>query len=198
MMMKNKNAVILLFLAALTLLVLGLSLLVPKTAPVIDRDVQELELEFTPSSALPAHRHERSGALCALFGAAHAHAEEPSSPASPAPTATPLPPDQVRAYLMITVGQVTYSPIPLTQEGDYTIRQKELGRVNVIHVTPDSVTMASSTCDNQLCVGEGTVTLDNKETRILGGYIICLPNEVTLELYAAEELRALQSGASSR
>ena len=63
MMMKNKNAVILLFLAALTLLVLGLSLLVPKTAPVIDRDIQELELEFTPSSALPAHRHEPLNAL---------------------------------------------------------------------------------------------------------------------------------------
>ena len=61
----------------------------------------------------------------------------------------------------------------------------------MVHVTTDSVTMASSTCENQLCVGEGTVTLENKENRILGGYIICLPNSVTLELYSTAEMLEL-------
>ena len=61
----------------------------------------------------------------------------------------------------------------------------------MVHVTTDSVTMASSTCENQLCVGEGTVTLENKQSRILGGYIICLPNGVTLELCSAEEMAEL-------
>ena len=182
--MKNKNLAILSALAALILLVLGASLLVPKSAPVIHRDITELELDFEPSSALP-HEH-RHGLWAFLPGA---HAEE--SGEAPAPTAAPLSDAEVRAWLLITVGNVTYSPIPLKQEGNYTIRQDGGEKVNVVHVTTDSVTMASSTCENQLCVGEGTVTLENKENRILGGYIICLPNGVTLELYTTEEMLEL-------
>ena len=195
--MKNKNLAILAALAALILLVLGASLLVPKSAPVIHRDITELELDFEPSSALPrGHRH----GLWAFLPAAHAethteahteaHTEE-SEETTPKPTAAPLSDAEVRAWLLITVGNVTYSPIPLKQEGNYTIRQDGGEKVNVVHVTTDSVTMASSTCENQLCVGEGTVTLENKENRILGGYIICLPNSVTLELYSTAEMLEL-------
>ena len=180
--MKNKNLAILSALGALILLVLGASLLVPKSTPVIQKEFTDLEMDFEPSSALPhVHRHSRWALLTAS-----AHAEEKNE--APKPTAAPLSDDEVRAWLLITVGNTTYSPVPLKQEGNYTIRQDGGKKVNVIHVTTDSVTMASSTCDNQLCVGEGTVTLENKETRILGGYIICLPNGVTLELYSTEEM----------
>lgn len=186
--MKNKNLAILTALAALILLVLGASLLVPKSAPVIHRDITELELDFEPSSALPrGHRH----GLWAFLPAARAEAHTEESGEAPAPAAEPLSDAEVRAWLLITVGNVTYSPIPLKQEGNYTIRQDGGEKVNVVHVTTDSVTMASSTCENQLCVGEGTVTLENKENRILGGYIICLPNSVTLELYSTEEMLEL-------
>lgn len=181
--MKNKNLAILSALAALILLVLGASLLIPKSAPVIQKDVNELELEFEPAASLPhAHSHH----LLFWPDSHTAHAEE--SEETPKPTAAPLSDEEVRAWLLITVGNTTYSPIPLKQEGNYTIRQDGGEKVNVVHVTTDSVTMASSTCDNQLCVGEGTVTLENKESRILGGYIICLPNGVTLELYSTEEM----------
>ncbi len=95
---------------------------------------------------------------------------------SPAPTKQP-----VRAWMVVTVDRKS-TVYPLTKTGDYTIEQKKKHATNVIHVTPDSITMASSTCDNQLCVSEGTVTLDNKADRILGNYIICLPNSVQLEL----------------
>ena len=187
--MKNRNAVILAALALLILCALGLSFVFPKSAPDIQKSSDELELEFIPSSRTPACRHERG-----LFALPAAHAEEPS----PQPSDTPAPtlaPDEVRAFLLVSVGGVTYSPIPLTQTGDFVIRQRDTDRVNVVHVTPDSVQMASSTCENQLCVEEGIVTLENKGTRILGGYIICLPNEVTLELYGREELEALLNGA---
>ena len=194
--MKNKNLAILTALAALILLVLGASLLVPKSAPVIQKDVNELELDFEPSSALPrGHRHGLWAFLPAAHAEAHtethteAHTEK--SGEAPAPAAAPLSDAEVRAWLLITVGNVTYSPIPLKQEGNYTIRQDGGEKVNVVHVTTDSVTMASSTCENQLCVGEGTVTLENKENRILGGYIICLPNSVTLELYSTAEMLEL-------
>ena len=184
--MKNKNLAILSALAALILLVLGASLLIPKSAPVIQKDVNELELEFEPAAFLPhAHSHH-----FLFWSDSHtAHAEE--SEETPKPTAAPLSDEEVRAWLLITVGNTTYSPIPLKQEGNYTIRQDGGEKVNVVHVTTDSVTMASSTCENQLCVGEGTVTLENKQNRILGGYIICLPNGVTLELYSTEEMLEL-------
>ena len=97
--------------------------------------------------------------------------------------------DPVKAYLLVTVGGVAYQPLPLTQEGDYTITQKAPGAENVIHVSAEGVYMKSSTCENHDCVQQGEVTLDNKDTRILGNMIICLPNQVTLELYSGQELR---------
>jgi len=91
------------------------------------------------------------------------------------------------AYLLVTVGGVLYEPIALYEEGSYTIRQGE-DVENVIHVTPDSVVMESSTCDNQDCVLQGTVTLENMTQRVLSNMIICLPNEITLELHTPETL----------
>ncbi len=99
-----------------------------------------------------------------------------------------------RGWLLVTVDNRTYKPYPLTKTGDYTINQKRKKAVNVIHVTEDSIQMASSTCDNQNCVGEGIVTLENKADRILGNYIVCLPNGVTLELLNAQEYKELTEG----
>ena len=103
-----------------------------------------------------------------------------------APEAAQEPADGIRAYLAVTTSGGT-KIYPLTKSGRMTVRQKSSGATNVIRVTPDSVEMASSTCENQLCVHEGVVTLDNKADRILGSFIYCLPNNVTLELMTAEE-----------
>ena len=101
------------------------------------------------------------------------------------------------AYLLVTVAGVLYEPVPLYEEGEYTIRRGEEYE-NVIHVTPDSVYMKSSTCDNQDCVDQGIVSLDNMKNRVLSNMIICLPNEVTLELYTpeglAEVILAMENG----
>ena len=78
------------------------------------------------------------------------------------------------------------------------IAQKKKNAKNVIHVTEDSIQMASSTCDNQLCVTEGVVTLENKASRVQGNYIICLPNGVTLELLNDEEKNGDFATFSSR
>ena len=51
--------------------------------------------------------------------------------------------------------------------------------------------MEDSTCEGHDCVEQGEVTFDNIGTRILGRYILCLPNQVSLELYSTEELLAL-------
>ena len=93
------------------------------------------------------------------------------------------------AYLVINVAGTVYNPIRLDGEDRYTITRGDM--VNVIAVTPDSVTMHSSTCDNQDCVLQGTVSLENRHQRVLQNAILCLPNEVMLELYTEEEAREL-------
>ena len=97
--------------------------------------------------------------------------------------------EPAKAFLVVQVAGQMYEPIPLYEEGRYTVTRGDY--VNTIEVTPDSVRMYESSCDNQDCVEQGIVSLDNKDQRVLQNMIICLPNEVVLELYTPEELTAL-------
>ena len=90
--------------------------------------------------------------------------------------------------------------LPLPQEGEYTktIRQTmEDGSeyVNVIHVTPTGFWMEESNCEGQDCVDEGEVTLENRQERILGNMVICLPHQLMLYLITREEAVSLLSQA---
>lgn len=105
----------------------------------------------------------------------------PSAPG--APTGEPL-------YLLVTAGNTTWAPIPLEEENTLTLAQGE-DRVNVIHLTPVSVWMESSTCENQDCVEQGVVSAENRSARALGNAIICLPHRVLVELFTAPELEAM-------
>ena len=123
--------------------------------------------------------------------ATDAPTEAPTELATSTPEAAATPeitPDlsQVKAFLVVTVGDKTYQPIPLTEEGYYRLRHGDC--INIVHVTPTSIDMHEANCDNQDCVEQGEVTLENKDTRILGNMIICLPNQVTLQLYSRDEL----------
>ncbi len=114
--------------------------------------------------------------------------DAPAASSDPAlPPSTDAPAEEVRAYLVVSVGENTYEPIPLRAPGRFTVTRGE--NVNVIEVTEDSVRMAESTCDNQDCVYQGIVSLDNMNDRLLQNMVICLPNEVTLHLYTPELLR---------
>ena len=95
--------------------------------------------------------------------------------------------EEVKGHVVITVGGRQYGdPIPMDRDKIITIRQ-ENGEINKIRITPDSVDMEYSTCENQDCIGEGTITLDNYNERILGTWIICLPNQVTIEMVPADK-----------
>lgn len=95
--------------------------------------------------------------------------------------------EEVKGHVIITVGGRQYGdPIPMDRDKIITIRQ-ENGEINKIRITPDSVDMEYSTCENQDCIGEGTITLDNYNERILGTWIICLPNQVTIEMVPADK-----------
>ena len=119
---------------------------------------------------------------------------EPTAEATKAPESAnmmgPMPAQQtekVRGYVVINVGGRQYGdPIPMDRDKIITIRQDN-GEINKIRITPDSVDMEYSTCENQDCIGEGTITLDNYNERILGTWIICLPNQVTIEMVPADE-----------
>ena len=88
---------------------------------------------------------------------------------------------EAEAYLYIIVNGRISGIYAVGEEGDVTVDQGN-GKVNVIHVTDKGFYMASSTCDNQLCVQQGEVTIDNYQQRILGASVLCLPNNVDLEL----------------
>ena len=100
----------------------------------------------------------------------------------PETTATPEQESAAAAgYVFIIVENRVYGIEPLGEERDVTVDQGD-GVVNVIHLLPDGFYMHSSTCDNQLCVTEGTVTLTNWQQRILGPCVYCLPHNLQVEL----------------
>ena len=147
-----------------------------------------------------------SAALLLLFsaGPSVSSAEEPSDvPAAEttaAGTETP-PPAPAKAYVLVTTAsQMGFLPLPETEDYLFPLTQTlPDGTVaeNVIHVSPDGVWMESSNCENQDCVQEGTVTLENRRDRILGNWIICLPHQLTLQLLTPEEVLAMMTDSSS-
>ena len=62
---------------------------------------------------------------------------------------------------------------------------------NLLHLTPEGVCIEEADCSNQDCVNQGLVTFDNRSERVLGNMIICLPNQVILQLYTSEEVQEL-------
>ena len=87
--------------------------------------------------------------------------------------------------VVIRVGQKELTRIPLSQPQTYTVTQDN-GAVNVVEVTERGMRMVSSTCQNQVCVHKGLVTLDNWE--LMGGaFVYCAPNQVMLELVEKQD-----------
>lgn len=92
------------------------------------------------------------------------------------------------SYLLVRTNQSASPPIPLNEEYSFKVKQHD-GSENVIHVGVNSFYMESSNCDNQNCVEEGTVTLDNMHERVLFNMILCLPHQLTLEMLTPDEAR---------
>ena len=166
--MRNKNLIVLGSVLILTLILFGLA----KLTVIVDAPApQSFAPILTADAETPVPQSETSGTTTA-----------PVSSGEPA-----------KAYLVVTVNNMMYLPIPLREDGSFTLTQKDIGAVNVVHVTPDSVFMESSTCEGQDCVKQGMVSLENRHQRVLGNMIICLPNKVVLELYSPEEAQELLS-----
>jgi len=83
----------------------------------------------------------------------------------------------------ITINGYLLIDLPFSQPHAVTVRLIN-NEENVVQITGEKVYMESSTCDNQDCVMMGEVTRDNLEMRVLGGYIICLPHLISVEVYS--------------
>ena len=94
------------------------------------------------------------------------------------------------SYLRIKQGQDYYELVPLLAPGEIAIRQQG-GQENIIYIDKDSAVMHSANCSNQDCVKQGEVSLANIQSRILRNFIICLPNQVSLELLTQKEAQDL-------
>ena len=126
-------------------------------------------------------------------------AAEPTVTAQPQATEEPTDsPKPAKGYVLVTTAtQSGWLPLPEEGEVSYPLRQllpNGTEAVNTIHLTPEGVYMEDSTCEGHDCVQQGVVTLDNRKERILGNMIICLPNQVTLQLYTPEELLEMMKG----
>ncbi|HHU02391.1 MAG TPA: hypothetical protein GXZ91_04585 [Christensenellaceae bacterium] len=106
------------------------------------------------------------------------------NPPDSTPVPTLVPAD---AYLKVQIGPIVYEPYPLIKDNDELVLKQRSGKENVVRMTRDSIWMHFSNCDNQDCVHQGTVTLENRDMRVLQNMIICLPNQVVLELQTKEE-----------
>ena len=119
---------------------------------------------------------------------------EPAATDEPAEDA----PKPAKGYVLVTTpAQSGWLPLPEEGELSYPLRQllpDGTEAVNTIHLTPEGGYMEDSTCEGHDCVQQGLVTLENREERILGNMIICLPNQVTLQLFTPEELLEMMKG----
>ena len=176
-MPKRKDALIVAAVLVVAVLLLAVSRLLPKT-DLSQKTAQETlapdAIEYLDATAAPAET------------AAPAATEAPKQAAS---VVGPMPAPQtaeVKGYVVITVGNRQYGdPIPMDRDKVITVRQSD-GKENKVHITPEKVYMEHSTCENQDCVGQGEIHVDSYQDRILGTYIICLPNSVTIEMVPAE------------
>lgn len=149
-------------------------------------------LDETPAPDAPeaAQTPEATAEPTATEAPAATEAPEATDAPQSANMVGPIMPKQtekVRGHVVITVAGRQYGdPIPMDRDKIITVKQ-ENGAINRIHITPEYVEMESSTCENQDCIGEGEVNVNTYKDRILSTYIICLPNQVTIEMVPADE-----------
>ena len=95
-------------------------------------------------------------------------------------------PDPVSPTARILVGSYVYKTVSLDEDQIIEIDQGN-DIVNHVEVKDGAIHMLDSTCPDQQCVDQGDITLENYEDRPLRNWIVCLPNQVTVELALEDE-----------
>lgn len=200
-MPKKKDALIIGAVLLLAVVLFAASKMMPKTdlsAKTADVTLAPDAVEYLDETPAPEATAEPEATDAPEVTAEPETTEAPEATAEPETTAAPesanmvgpmMPrqTEKVRGYVVITVAGRQYGdPIPMDRDKIITIKQDN-GDINKIHITPEYVVMESSTCENQDCIGEGEVNVNTYKDRILSTYIICLPNQVTIEMVPADE-----------
>ena len=94
-------------------------------------------------------------------------------------TVSPESGDGLRVY--ITCDGQPLLDLPFGEAHSVQIIQDD-GSENTVAITEDAVYMEHADCDNQDCVHMGAVTRENLELRVMGGFIICLPHKISVEV----------------
>lgn len=84
-----------------------------------------------------------------------------------------------RVYIWL--GGDLMASFPFEEAHTIVIRQAD-GSENTVRMTGSAVYMEDATCQNHDCVQMGEVTMENIEMRVMGGFIVCLPQRVTVEV----------------
>ena len=87
--------------------------------------------------------------------------------------------DDLRVY--VTLDGKPLLDLPFGEAHTIEVVQPGVGE-NAFTLTGDSVYMRHADCENQDCVNMGAVTRDNLELRVMGGFIICLPHKLSIEV----------------
>lgn len=95
-------------------------------------------------------------------------------------------PDPVSPTAKIKVGSYVYKEVSLDEDQIIEINQGS-NIINHVEVKDGAINMLDSTCPDQQCVDQGEITAENYEERVLRNWIICLPNQVTIELALEDE-----------
>ena len=71
--------------------------------------------------------------------------------------------------------------LPFSEAHVLEIEQAD-GARNVVRLTGEAVWMEDANCENHDCINMGEVNRDNLELRVMGGFIICLPHRISVEV----------------
>lgn len=93
----------------------------------------------------------------------------------------PISPDSGDLRVYITLDGAPLIDVPFGEARSVTVSQPGVGE-NTIAITGESVYMECADCENQDCVDMGAVTRDNLELRVMGGFIVCLPHRLSVEV----------------
>ena len=94
---------------------------------------------------------------------------------------SPVSPDADDLRVYVTLDGAPLIDLPFSEAHTLSIRQAD-GSENTVVLTGATVYMESANCENQDCVDMGEVTRENLELRVMGGFIICLPHRISVEV----------------
>lgn len=85
-------------------------------------------------------------------------------------------------WVTVSVDGAAVAELPFEEKHTVKIGQDGIGE-NTVVLTGEAVYMQEADCPGRDCVSMGEVTRENLETRVMGGFIICLPHRLSVEVW---------------